>query len=140
MEKALKRDMTEGTGHALVALGDRGGPGARESEKAGPSGRGRSGWHDSRQQQERQQQHQQQEATGISAESSNNCNNHIRSSGGNNSCSDAVVVVVGEDRGSRGTLENQGPGEAVQGISIVVHRRWEPGKMSTVIRSPSRRL
>ena len=33
------------------------------------------------------------------------------------------MVVVGEDRGSRGTLEDPARGEAVQGISTVAHRQ-----------------
>ena len=34
-----------------------------------------------------------------------------------------MVVVVCEDRGSRGTLEDPAPGEAAQGIGMVVHRQ-----------------
>ena len=145
----MKRDTTEATRHALVALGDRGGPGARDSEKGGPSGRGRSRWYDSRQPQQRQQRHQQQEATGISAESSKNCNNHIWSSGGNNSCSAAVGVVVGENRGSHGTLEDPAPGQAVQVISMVnrklgtredVYRHALPFKASMTFRDTRQNL
>ena len=59
MEITLKRDLPNGTGHALAALGDRGGSSVRDSGKGGPSERGTCRWHDSRQRQE--QQHHQQE-------------------------------------------------------------------------------